>query len=216
MFVHFLITRFNIVQDWYKTANRNDANIQSEEWLEERFRLYEQYCFPSVANQDTNNFVWFVLFNSETPDKYKQQISQFQKKCKMFTPVFLEPYGDEAALIQNLIDEYITSDTTHIITTRLDNDDMIRKDYISMVQSYYKQNEKDLFLNYSLGYQFDEYKRLLYICPNQDQGHYISRIVLVENRKNTVLVDHSIVASLAKYVEMDISSGPAWIETVHK
>ena len=61
MFVHFLITRFNIVQDWYKTANRNAANIQSEEWLEERLRLYEQYCFPSVANQDTNNFVYIKI-----------------------------------------------------------------------------------------------------------------------------------------------------------
>lgn len=216
MFVHFLITRFNIVQDWYTNANRNHSNIQTEEWLTERFRLFKQYCFPSVANQDTDNFIWFVLFNSETPEKYKDEILFFSKECKMFHPLYLEPYGAEGDVIYTAMERYLNDETTHVITTRLDNDDMIRSDYISMIQSAYKEQFDDVFFNYAHGIQFDESKKVLYNCPNQDQGHYISRIVLKENRRNTVLVDHSKVASLAQYIEMDISTGPAWIETVHK
>lgn len=31
----FLITRFNIIQNWFVTANRNDSDIQSDAWLDE-------------------------------------------------------------------------------------------------------------------------------------------------------------------------------------
>ena len=72
-----------------------------------------------------------------------------------------------------------------------------------------------MFLNYAHGFQFDEAQKILYDNPNKDQGHYLSRVVNLENRKNTVLVDYSIVASLAQYIEMNITSGPAWIETIH-
>ena len=215
MFVHFLITRFNIVQDWYTTANRNHADIQTNKWLDERFRLYEQYCLPSVANQDTNNFVWLVLYNSETPNRYKEKISQFQKKCKMFMPVFLEPYGDEGALIQNLIDDYITADTTHIITTRLDNDDMIRNDYISMIQKAFKYDMNDVFLDYGAGFQFNEKEKVLYYCPNFELSHYVSRVVNIENKEKTVLVDHSRLKEFGEYKMLKSVNGGAWIETVH-
>ena len=103
MFIHLLITRFNIVQEWYQYANRNAANVQTDEWLEERFRLFDAYCYPSVAAQDTQNFTWIVLFNSETPDKYKQIITEYSHRCPMMQHTYLEPFGDEDALIQNEI-----------------------------------------------------------------------------------------------------------------
>lgn len=215
MFVHFLITRFNIVQDWYSSANRNNANIQSDEWLDERFRLFKQYCFPSVANQDTDNFVWFVLFNSETPEKYKLQISSFENECNIFKPLYLKPYGNENELVTTEIKKYLNEIHTHVITTRLDNDDMIRSDYISIIQNAFSDEYDDVFLNYATGYKYIENKKVLYAYM-QEQGHYISRIVTRKNINYNVLVDHSVVASLADYQEIDTSSGPAWIETIHQ
>lgn len=215
MFTHLLITRFNIIQEWYQHANRNAANVQTDEWLEERFRLFDAYCYPSVAAQDTSKFTWIVLFNSETPDKYRQLIAKYEQKCPTMQATFLEPFGNEDALIQQEISKRLTDDVSHIITTRLDSDDMIRADYISLIQSCFKPEMEDVFLNYAHGFQFDETQKILYDNPNKDQGHYLSRVVTINNRNNTVLVDHSIVASLAEYIEMDVTPGPAWVETIH-
>ena len=172
---HFLITRFNIVQDWYKTANRNNTPIQTNDWLIERFQLFETYCLPSVVNQSNLNFTWLVLFNLETPEYFKQKIAGYATKYSIFTPLFLEPYGNEAALLEKTITS-LAENVQHVITTRLDNDDMIREDYIQMIQETYDPKQKDVFLNYGSGFQYDLYNGVIYAYNNFSMSHYVSRV----------------------------------------
>ena len=47
---HFLITRFNIIQDWMMKT-KNGESTQSEKWLEERFEFFENICLPSVESK---------------------------------------------------------------------------------------------------------------------------------------------------------------------
>lgn len=214
MFVHFLITRFNIIQDWYTRTNRNNANIQTDEWLQERFRLFDKYCFPSVSAQDTHNFTWLVLFNSETPDSFKEKIDSYSAICPMFKAVFLEPYGDEAALIQGEINHVLTDDITHVMTTRLDNDDMIRCDYISMMQNAFDPTFDNVFLDYGEGFQYAEADKMLYKLNNWSESHFCTRVVTVKNRENTVLVDHSRIQEFGECRMLKNINGGG-IEVVH-
>lgn len=232
MMKHFLITRFNIVQDWYKTANRNNTPIQTNDWLIERFRLFETYCLPSVVHQSNLNFTWFVLFNSETPEFFKQKIAGYATKYSIFTPLFLEPYGNEAVLLEKTITS-LAGNVQHVITTRLDSDDMIREDYIQMIQEMYDPKQKDVFLNYGSGFQYDLYNGVIYAYNNFSMSHYVSRVsayppphthhhhphthttVNGECHIQTVMVDHSRLHDFADYQEMRILGGGAWIEIVH-
>ena len=61
MFKHFLITRFNLIKaDW--NTNKKDKAVLTEEWHENRFKLFLNYCYPSVAAQQNKNFTWLVFF----------------------------------------------------------------------------------------------------------------------------------------------------------
>ncbi len=215
MFCHYLITRFNIIQSWYNNYTTvSGMRIQSEEWLAERFQLFEQYCLPSVAQQTTKDFVWLVLFSSETPEHYKVRLKGYHDICAAFTPLFLEPYGDENVLVRGYILEHTPNDQyTQVLTTRLDNDDAIRCDYLQLMQSAVTSDQADLFLNYRCGFQYDIHTRLAYIM-DYPANHYVSRIETLSPDIQTVLCDHSDLDKLPNYRELEIVNGGGWIEVI--
>ena len=136
MFSHYLLTRFNVVHqglNQYALEQRGSV-VQTEQWLSCRFDLFDKYCFPSVNQQSNKNFTWLVFFNTETPEKYKSKIQENAKRCPMFRPIYVEPEGDET---QKAI-QYIKKDTSskYVITTRLDNDDMIHRDLIVYISAH--------------------------------------------------------------------------------
>ena len=53
--------------------------------------LFERYCLPSISNQTCKEFESIVLFDSKTPDKFKERIRELQAKCPQLNPVFVEP-----------------------------------------------------------------------------------------------------------------------------
>ncbi len=63
MFQHFLITRFNLRKETW-TTNKQNVAVLTEEWHENRFKLFKDYCFTSVAAQTNKNFVWLVFFSN--------------------------------------------------------------------------------------------------------------------------------------------------------
>lgn len=103
---HYLLTRMN---KGYVGRVKNPT-----EWLRYRMKLFEKYCLPSVQKQINQNFIWLLLFDKRTPDKY------------------LKYNG----IIFDDVKNYIDKDEW-TITTRLDNDDMIHKKFIDKIQSLF-------------------------------------------------------------------------------
>lgn len=215
MFRHYLITRFNIIQAWYNQYTTvSGVRIQSEEWLTERFRLFEEYCLPSVAQQTTKDFEWLVLFNSETPEPFKARFAGYQEQCAAFTPLYLEPYGDENALVLDYILAHTPADQyQQVLTTRLDNDDTIRCDYLQMMQEAVKPEQTDLFFNYRYGYQYNVRTQLAYLM-DYPSNHYVSRVELLGPQIQTVLCNHSELDKRFEYQELDNVNGGAWLEVI--
>ena len=89
---HFLLTRFNLLL-WNK--DKEGGKVRSMKWLDHRFALFERYCFPSIKNQSCQNNVWIVLFDSLTPEVFKDRIVSYQKDCPNLIPVFVEPEKGE-------------------------------------------------------------------------------------------------------------------------
>ena len=58
-FKHYIITRFNLSQRWDKDSLGN--KVLDDNWLKNRFQLFENYCFPSLKSQTNKNFEWWVL-----------------------------------------------------------------------------------------------------------------------------------------------------------
>lgn len=133
----------------------------------------------------------------------------------MFKAVYLQPYGDESALIQDEINQVLTDNVTHVITTRLDNDDMIRCDYISMTQNAFDSSFDNVFLDYGEGFQYAETDKMLYKLNNWSESHFCTRVVTKKNRENTVLVDHARIQEFGECKMMKVINGGGWIEVVH-
>ena len=124
---HFFLTRFNILV-W--NIAKVGQKVRTMKWLEHRFSLFEKYCLPSVKSQTCQDFEWIVLFDSMTPDVFKEKISAYQKECHQLIPVFVEPengrfFADifRAEIVKRLKAE-------RVLSTYLDNDDALNVRFV--------------------------------------------------------------------------------------
>ena len=124
----FLITRFNL--PLYK-MDKERQPVLTEQWLDDRFRLFETYCLPSIQQQTYKDFVWIVLMSDDTPQMYRQRMSELCYQCRQLSPLYIknndiERYHD---IVKDKIRE-LKSQSSLLVTLRIDNDDAIRCDYI--------------------------------------------------------------------------------------
>ncbi len=133
---HFIGTRFNLKTSNWKT-NKCGNNVLTEAWLKDRFNLFETYCFPSVKNQSNQNFTWFVFFDVDTPKVYKDRVDLLSKDLPNFKPIFIDSLDKLTSAFKQHILKHVDASDKFIITTRIDNDDIIHRDFISTIQSLY-------------------------------------------------------------------------------
>lgn len=147
---HYLITRFNLrSRDWHHT--RLGEEVLTENWLKKRFAIFEKYCLPSVINQSNQNFKWCVFFDVDTPGFYKKRIDRFKKQQSNFFPVYIEDMESLNRSLIAFIEKTITG-FPFLITTRLDNDDILHRDFIETIQSQFKLQD-DLVIDLTKGFQ---------------------------------------------------------------
>lgn len=133
---HFIGTRFNLkVSDW--KTNKSGNNVLTEAWLKDRFNLFETYCFPSIKNQSNQNFIWFVFFDVDTPEYYKAKIDKLHKDFSNFKPVFIDGIDELTNVFRYNILKHVDDSDKFVVTTRIDNDDIIHKDFVGTIQALY-------------------------------------------------------------------------------
>ncbi len=180
MFKHFLITRFNLRKSDWKT-NKNNKAILTEEWHKNRFQLFTDYCFPSVAYQTNKEFNWIVFFDTSTPDEYKKVITALQNDLSIFKPIFIDGMNQFLPSIKTYIKDF---DEKYIITSSLDNDDCISRTYIEEIQKEFDQQDF-MVLDFVDGYT-------LQIQPNIKIGkklhQYNPFISLIEKNNEPITV----------------------------
>ena len=137
MFNHFLITRFNLKRSDWKT-NKNNEEVLTDDWHKNRFNLFTNFCFPSVASQTNKNFEWLVFFDSSTTKEYRDLIKTLEVKMPNFKPFFINGMDEFLPSLKSYISE-INED--FIITSGLDNDDCLSKDYIKEVQANFNKQD---------------------------------------------------------------------------
>ncbi|MBU4539355.1 MAG: putative rhamnosyl transferase [Weeksellaceae bacterium] len=150
-FKHIISTRFNVPTEIWKTT-RTGKKPLSDEWLEDRFEIFRQYCFPSFKNQSQKNFVWLVFFDILTPQKYREIISDIREECEQFHPVFVHDFQEMSTRLLEIIPQYFDHKTEYVITTDIDNDDMIHRSFVAEVQKNFKPVH-NLAIDLRLGFQ---------------------------------------------------------------
>lgn len=203
-FNHFILTKFNL-------ARKGGVALEPE-WLNHRFELFEQFCYPSVVGQTNQNFKWLVFFDSKTPELFKNKIREYSQ-YKNFVPVYAQGFGTISLLYKKTILEHLEDGAEYLITTRLDNDDAIFKDFVQTIQDNFNEQEFE-FINFSNGYIWYEHKINSYRYLANPFATLIEKIndLSVDGIKTAQCVDHSKLASIAK----QLNTRAAWLQVVHQ
>lgn len=124
---HIILTRFNLQYD-----GQSDVHIQAK-WLDERFRLFEQYCLPSIVGQTHQGFDWVLLMSDATPATYLTRMEQLIAAHSNIH-IELSPYSEDYNPLYKQIGERYIGKHDYLLSTRMDSDDMLANTYVEVLQ----------------------------------------------------------------------------------
>lgn len=196
---HVILTRFNVRMATY--AHPGDG------WLEQRLDLFERYCLPSVAAQEDKDFRWLLFFDGETPPELLARVEALGADG-LFEVVLVDGLFTAETVAQHLAG----STTPYLVTTRLDNDDAIARDFTATVHAQF--DEQDLeFVNLVSGAQL--YRGRIYQRP-YTKNPFVS---LVERRTDgpprTVFCARHFAVDTVGPVRNVRTAHPAWLQVIH-
>ena len=213
MFKHFLLTRFNLRFDTWETTVKG-AKVLSEEWLEDRFQLFETYCLPSVKNQVNQNFTWLIFYDINTPESFKSRITRLAREYANMQPVFIASGKEFRQSIIATLKASITDQFQFIITSRIDNDDLIHKDFIQTVQRLFEPIHNHVIVP-RIGYQLIVDKGKCEVLKFKDNFNpFISLIESASDIQSVFSKDHrewKSAASVTNYEDTRL-----WMALIHK
>lgn len=198
IFKHCVLTKFNI-----KLGQELQSGLKRS-WLEHRIKLFSTFCYPSLRYQSCQDFTWLVLFDSHTPEVFKDIIRQYAKWSN-FIPVYVDAYE----MPRHAISTLLSPSVRYVITTRIDNDDALAKDYIENVQKQFS-GQSFQFVNFTRGYIWND--GLIYI-DEQPSNPFISLIEKRDDFKTVWCIDHTRLKEIGEIRE--VFSEPSWIQVVH-
>lgn len=214
-FQHFILTRFNILL-WRQ--DKEGKKVRTTKWLEHRFSLFERFCLLSIKGQTCQNFEWIVLFDSKTPDNFKDRIESYQQDCPQLIPVFVDPENGWrfAEIFRDEIIKRLNAKL--VLTTYLDNDDALNVGFVEDIQKRASFLSDGTFINYNDGFQYyadDKYLMRIHYPTN----HFVS---VVEKGVPATLKGifgygrHSYIEKLKDVKIEHVKNLPMWCEVVHE
>lgn len=216
MFKHYIITRFNLrVDDWNYT--KNNEVVLTKEWLDHRIALFKHFCLPSMINQLNQNFTWLIFFDTNTTQKHRIIINEISENYKNFNALYIDGYKEMYHSLLSFINKDITQNDKYIITSRIDNDDCLHRDYIDKIQGAFSKQENcivdipdgyQLLLNENSNKQIVEIRKVRnYFNP------FISLIELAKNPETIMSKMHNEWRNSPQHIS--IQNNRLWIEIIH-
>jgi hypothetical protein len=200
-FRHVILTRFNVKIE--------QSRPPGSDWLEHRFSLFERFCLPSVKAQTCGNFVWIIFCDPDIPLSFRERIRAYAQWATLrpiyFRNVFEQ--GMARAAVASL-----TSGCSHLITSRLDNDDAVSRTFVESIQQNFRSQSFE-FLNFTNGYILDTSGEGRLWSGRHASNAFIS---LVERTTNysTVYCGNHMELDRQGPIEQ-IARPAAWLQVVH-
>lgn len=212
-FIHIITTRFNVpTKIW--TVTREGTKPLSDEWMNDRFEIFRKYCLLSFQNQSNKNFTWLVFFDVNTPEIYLSEIEKIKQDFPTFHPFFVEDFEAMTKKSLEIIPSFFSEDTKFLISTDIDNDDLLHQDFVATVQDNF-QPKHNFVIDLKKGLQLTKtsekkaFINVFYMVANP----FIS---LVENKSSfgTVMKEkHLAYRDYPLYTSYDTE--PRFIQFIH-
>tara|TARA_R100000541_G_scaffold22356_3_gene32300 strand:- start:851 stop:1705 length:855 start_codon:yes stop_codon:yes gene_type:complete len=197
---HIVLTRFNTRIPGVPAA--------SDEWLHNRLSVMNKTMLPSMTSQSVHPDNWLVFCDSASPRWFKDKITKLLDGIG--EPVWVdEEFSPEASpeVVSVIVQSKVM--LPWIITTRLDNDDCVSKNFIRTIQSEFR--EKTEFLNFPTGAQYENG----WIYFRSDPSNpFISYCEQTASPIRTVFMDgHHLLSNHGNIRQ--IGTKAMWMQVVH-
>lgn len=144
---HIILTRFNL-----PSKGRESKIRQSPNWLAHRFELFETYCLPSMLQQSNQDFKWFIYFDKDTPEPFRSRAKRYEQSHNQIM-LFWETNLSLQKVRQQIL-SLCDNQKELLLTTRLDNDDALNKNFVKetqIVATKLKRIDHPQVINYPSG-----------------------------------------------------------------
>lgn len=207
VFEHFILTRFNVKN----VLSQSDIGLNFD-WLNHRFQLFDDFCYPSVRAQLNQNFKWLVYFDSNTPVLFRRKIEKYAE-WQNFIPIYLNTEFTDDVNRENIL-KFLNKNTDYLITTRLDNDDAISNNFVQLIQENFTQQEFE-FINFTNGYVWSGGKIYYFKYLNNPFMSLIEKLdnFTIEGFKTVLCGPHTELSKIG--VIKQVKSNPTWLQVIH-
>lgn len=211
MFKHFIITRFNLrTTYWDKT--KNNESVLTDEWQQHRLQVFRDFCFPSVKNQVNQNFIWLVYFDTHSPDFIMQDIERMKSEYTNFHPIFLEEMEIIKTQVITDMQTHFNSETKFVITSRLDSDDALHKNYVREIQKRFA-NQNLCVIDPEAGLCFQPEPSFLISKFSTAFSPFVSLVESVTDFKTVLSKAHNQWGTINSVVK--IADQILWMQLIH-
>jgi len=117
----------------FDTIEDMEAFLFDPARLDRRFRLFEAYCLPSLANQTDPDFICVLLVGANMPAPYKDRLRAMTCDIAALRIVEAEPQHHYSG-IKKTLNAIPGNGFTHRTTFRLDDDDAVDNAFIARLK----------------------------------------------------------------------------------
>ena len=138
---HFLITRINDNFPIFDSIglDSNNQNLGIDDcWLTKRMQIFQEFTVPCVENQTDKDFIWICKCHPKTPDWVKKILKKINLIASYDYIDYKKTINIQGESSFRSIIQSITNDK-EIITSRLDFDDGISKNFIKITKNSIKE-----------------------------------------------------------------------------
>ena len=198
------------VKNWEKDKAGNQVLDQA--WLEARMLIFNKYCVPTIANQLEKNFIWLIYCDVNTPPGYLSAIRQAVSEISSATIRLVREFDHLMIDLRQLLAE---DQSPYVISSRMDNDDGLGKEYIRSVQEAFAFQDNTL-LNFLHGIMYDFENHIMTEVRNASLNHFTS---LIESKSRDAeyltVLGFSHTQPPTQIVVQNLHTPKAWLKIIH-
>jgi hypothetical protein len=219
-FQHYIVTRFNVGLYFGR------SEVSAREWMDDRLRLFEKYCVPSVMTQTCQDFKWIIILDRYTPQHRIRDVKFLAPKSHIYhskwpETKFHERKSEQGTWKQSFVSE-IQGKSEYAVMTRLDNDDALNVNFVKYVQDALLSVKEphNTIVDFLDGCFYDEKTGKCHLCRHSTGSPFITFVSKVEPAMDTVYrTSHREMCihlkNKPRYIAHDYPNQVIWVEVIH-
>lgn len=206
---YFILTKYNVGIKTGKYAKRQD------EWMENRLELFKKFTLPSVLSQTHPPHMWVLFIDKHTNPDHHIKLWETIHKLHFIDIVLT----DNENIVKAARDKVNTfRRNSCVVTTRLDNDDAIRKNFIQRLHYQVKNppqySQYHFLVNFDWGFVYNPNTGDVRIS-RQGSNPFISKIEKGSEIQTVWGFKHTEASRQGRLVKVEDQREPMWVQTVH-